>query len=256
MPFVRTCSREPLRRSPRLFDLARRLTRAVGHRSASYRLLKEYSGRLPKVAFIQIGSNDGIAADPLREFIVGSAKWHGVFVEPVPQIFAQLQRNYAYLRRNNLRFCNAAISAQPGTLPLWKIKDECLTEMPPFAKLLCSFDRRHLIRHLSAVSDLDSKMEAMPVRCMTYEQLRCEHGLSQVDVLNIDAEGHDDQILRSIDFAASKPNLILFEVVHMRSEAKAEVFARLRQHGYALEMFDMDCAASLTHPRVAPESIR
>ena len=60
--------------------------------------------------------------------------------------------------------------------------------------------------------------------CMTYEQLRREYGLSQVDVLNIDAEGYDDQILKSIDFEASKPGLILFEVVHMGTEAKAEVF--------------------------------
>ena len=206
---------------------------------------------MPKVAFIQIGSNDGIAADPLREFIVGSAKWHGVFVEPVPQIFAQLQRNYAYLRRNNLRFCNAAISAEPGTLQLWKIKDGYLPEMPPFAKALNSFDKCHLIKHLSAVADLESKMESTTVPCMTYEQLRRAHGLSQVDVLNIDTEGHDDQILKSIDFETSKPNLILFEVVHMRSEAKSEVFALLRQHGYALDMLDMDCAARLPSPSEA-----
>jgi len=94
MPFSRTSPREVLKNSPRLFDFARRVTRTLGHRSPGYCPLKEFTRDLKEIAFLQIGSNDGIGGDPLREFIVGSANWHGVFVEPVPQMFAQLRRNY------------------------------------------------------------------------------------------------------------------------------------------------------------------
>jgi hypothetical protein len=47
--------------------------------------------------FIQVGANDGIFGDPLREHILAH-KWRGVLVEPQPEIFEQLKANYAGLR--------------------------------------------------------------------------------------------------------------------------------------------------------------
>src|SRR6266702_2735109 len=99
-----------MKRLPPLFDVARRATRLLGDRTPVYDLLAKISDKLPGIGFIQIGSNDGISGDPLREFIVASAKWHGAFVEPVPQIFEKLRQNYSHLRGRKFTFFNVAIS--------------------------------------------------------------------------------------------------------------------------------------------------
>ena len=54
--------------------------------------------------FIQVGANDGEYADPLHSFIV-NYPWHGILVEPQPDIFARLRKNYAAMK-NRLIFEN------------------------------------------------------------------------------------------------------------------------------------------------------
>jgi len=234
-----------LKRLPPLFDVARRTTRLLGDRTPIYDLLAKISRRLSAIAFVQIGSNDGISVDPLREFIVGGAKWHGVLVEPVPQIFEQLRRNYSYLHGRNLTFFNVAVSNRSGTKKFWKIKDACLGEFPLFAYQIGSFDREHILKHFPAMTDLESKLEAIEVPCKTYEEIRCQAGLSTVDVLHLDVEGHEQDILSSIHYGVSKPRIILFEISHMTASSKSEVFQMLQGQGYRLQEADADCIATL-----------
>ena len=243
MNHLRVSISKKLKRVPAIFDMTRRATRIFGARTPIYNLLVETSKKLPDVAFIQIGSNDGISVDPLREFIVSNHKWHGAFVEPVPQIFTQLCKNYSYLRGRDLNFFNVAVAEQPGTKSFWKIKDACLKEFPLFAYQIGSFDRDHITKHFPDISDMDSKIEEINVPCRTYEEIRREAGLSDVHVLHMDVEGYECHILRSIDFDSSKPRIILFEVSHMSNSTKHGVFTMLRDHGYVIQDVGIDCIA-------------
>ena len=56
-----------------------------------------------KVRFIQVGANDGVFGDPLREFIK-SFGWEGILVEPQPDVFHHLLDNYDGF--SNLVFVN------------------------------------------------------------------------------------------------------------------------------------------------------
>jgi hypothetical protein len=47
-----------------------------------------------KPYFIGIGANDGVTHDPLYPF-VRDFGWRGIMVEPIPEAFAALERNYA-----------------------------------------------------------------------------------------------------------------------------------------------------------------
>jgi FkbM family methyltransferase len=208
-------------------------------------LLAKASRALPDVAFIQIGSNDGISVDPIREFVVASDKWHGALVEPVPQIFALLRQNYSYLRGRKLTFFNAAVSSEEGTRQFWKIKDADLHEFPPFAYQVGSFDREHVLKHFRGHTNLETKLEAIDVPCLSYEHVRREAGLSDVHVLHLDVEGHEDQILNAIDFSLSKPLVILFEISHMPESVKRQVYDMLRGHSYSLTEDGQDCIATL-----------
>jgi FkbM family methyltransferase len=244
MPGWKVAVSKQLKRTPPVFDAARRITR-LWNRTRIYDLLHKVSRTFPDVAFIQIGSNDGISIDPIREFVVANANWHGAFVEPVPQIFEQLRRNYSYLRGRNLAFFNVAVSQDQEAKRFWKIKDECLPEFPPFAYQVGSFEREHVLKHFQEIPNLEAKIEAIEVPCKTYEQIREQAGLSSVHVLHVDVEGHEEQVLNSIDFSRSKPLIMLFEIAHMPETTKRRSFAMLQNHGYCFEDAGADCIATL-----------
>ncbi|MGH9185268.1 MAG: hypothetical protein ACRD0U_05570, partial [Acidimicrobiales bacterium] len=67
----------------------RRLARSMAGR----RLLRAFAAAYPAAFFIEIGSNDGEQFDHLKPFI-RSRSWRGIMIEPVPYVFARLQRNY------------------------------------------------------------------------------------------------------------------------------------------------------------------
>ncbi len=68
--------------------------------------------------FLQIGANDGILEDPLRSLIL-ARHLEGVLVEPLPDKFAELQRNYAHEKQ--LRFENCAVAKKNGECSLFRV---------------------------------------------------------------------------------------------------------------------------------------
>jgi FkbM family methyltransferase len=242
---LRVALSKQIKRVPPLFDTVRRATRSLGSRTPIYDMLLNATERLPEVAFIQIGSNDGISVDPIREFIVASPKWHGALVEPVPQIFKELRKNYAYLRGRQLKFFNVAVSSEEGAMQFWKIQDAFLPEFPPFAYQVGSFSREHVLKHFAGHPDLEAKLESIQVRCLSYDQIRTQAGLSDVHVLHLDVEGHEDRILNSIDFTRSKPSIIIFEISHMSEATWRATGQMLQGHSYRLSDDGIDCIASL-----------
>ena len=235
-------SRE-LKKRPPMFDLAKRVLRAASKSDAIYTALERFHGK--PVIFAQIGANDGMSVDPLREFVVANPKWRGLLVEPVPWIFETLQKNYAYVNKSRrLRFVNAAIGSETGMRPFWKIRDDLLHEFPPFAYQVGSFSRAHVLKHFHDHPGIDKKVESISVRCETFASLCASYEIEKLDILHMDVEGHEPEILRSIDYAAVAPKLILFEIDHMDNETKEQIFAMLSSHGYGLKLTRADCIAA------------
>ena len=77
-------------------------------------LYRTFAKVYPAATLVQIGANDGIVDDPLREFLLRGL-WRGVLVEPVPYLFERLRRNYS--SRPDLAFANVAIASQRGHMP-------------------------------------------------------------------------------------------------------------------------------------------
>jgi hypothetical protein len=99
------------------------------------------------------------------------------------------------------------------------------------------------------------------VPCLTFASLLAAHGLERVDLLLTDTEGHDWEILRSIDLAAHHPRVVVYEHYHLAVDDRADCRSHLRAHGYALleEGFDTFCldtapadALSDLWPRLRP----
>jgi FkbM family methyltransferase len=196
----------------------------------------------PRMTFLQIGAFDGVGEDDLRE-LVTTHNLRGVMVEPQPAAFARLQQTYRNQRQVTL--LQAAIAESEGTRDLYCHRSH--------ASMAASFDRHHLRKH--GIADRD--IVAQPVPCHTIESALRVGGLSNVDLIQIDAEGYDWPIIRSIDFARIRPRMIRFEYRHM-SDADADAcLAHLATNGYRFLLESNDIiAVQIATPAASTKVVR
>jgi FkbM family methyltransferase len=182
----------------------------------------------PRMTFLQIGAFDGIGEDDLRE-LVTTHNLRGIMVEPQPAAFACLQKTYRNQRQVTL--LQAAIAESEGTRDLYCHRSH--------ASMAASFDRQHLRKH--GIADRD--IVAQPVPCHTIESALRVGGLTNVDLLQIDAEGYDWAIIRSIELSRIQPRMIRFEYRHMSDADADSCLAHLASHGYRFLLESKDIIA-------------
>jgi FkbM family methyltransferase len=181
--------------------------------------------------FVQIGAFDGISDGWFRELIVNN-RWHGILVEPQPEAFRRLQQTYA--DQPQLKFRNVAIGRAAGEATMYTLRTG--------ASQVTSFDYQHLVRHLKRTADI------IPIRvpCLTLHELLAEAGFRCLDLLQIDAEGFDAEIIRSIDFGALKPSIIRYEHRNLLSRDHDRLLEMLAGQGYRFILEDGNTIACLT----------
>ena len=184
------------------------------------------SGRA--LTFVQIGSCDGRANDPLYS-VVRSSQWSGILVEPMPGLFEQLVANYEGV--SGLRFFQVAIGRGEGTMTMYSVDPR--PQDPDWVVQLASFDRDVVMSHSYALPELESRIFPVEVESRTVASLIAEVGFTKVDLLHIDAEGFDDQIVRDLPLTASwAPQFLIYEKKHLSRTKYTDLRRLLRRAGY------------------------
>jgi FkbM family methyltransferase len=218
-------------------------------RFAGHQLLDAFAAAYPEAFFIEIGSNDGQRDSYLRPHILAS-RWRGVMVEPVPYLFERLQHNYAGVGRVALE--NVAIADRDAELPFFHLAEADAGEpLPDWYSEIGSFSREFVLGHRDEIPDIEQRLVETSVPCLTFESLCRKHGVEALDLVLIDAEGHDAEIVDGIDLAARHPRLLVFEHYHLPETRRAECVQRLGEAGYETlaEGFNTWCL----DPGAAPE---
>ncbi|MEO6740057.1 MAG: FkbM family methyltransferase [Chthoniobacteraceae bacterium] len=237
---------EVLKSHPRLFDIViRRIKRQLlRRRSPVFTFLDGLSkSRAGRIDFVQIGANDGLRNDPVREFIVRDP-WHGILIEPLPTVFEELRQNYGYLLpKRDISFENVAISAQESSLPFYTFREDFLRSLPPEVRLdmlrKSSFDRAHVAQFAKDPADIAQiNVPCVPVAGIIKKYFPA----NRLDLLVIDAEGHEATILNSIDFSVTDIHAILFESEHIGA-GHDPIFGMLKSHGYSIRESGRDAFA-------------
>jgi FkbM family methyltransferase len=227
----------------------RRVLRALGHRVSALDDMDNFEPLLyfvleqrGRMAFVQLGANDGQYFDPLFRFVTANHdRVQGIVVEPLPDAFAQLQR--AYARYPNIRPVNVAIHNSEAVKTLWRVDPRLRGRVPAWAHAIASFDPDH---HKRANAP-DEWIVAEQVPCVPLARLLADHGMTACDVLQIDTEGYDADILGALDFTRIKPALIHFE--HGLSQGImscgtfAKILDRLRAEEYEFAISRDDATA-------------
>jgi FkbM family methyltransferase len=233
------------------------LRRVAGRQSAIWRLLRSPRLRyaafgdivdcvvysllitLPRVRFVQIGSNDGRTGDPLWTFR-RYPNWSGVLVEPVAYLFRRLHANYGGVS-DRFTLVEAAVATESGILPFHHLRES--STLPPGYDQLGSLDERLARSSASGIAADASLLTTSYVRCMTFGELCDRKRIDHFDLLHVDAEGYDGEIVLQVDFDRYSPHIILFEHVHMSRNERTDVRHRLETVGYTLRLLGQDTLA-------------
>lgn len=204
----------------------------------------------PTATFVQIGANDGVARDPLR-LEVERRRWTGVMVEPVPYVFKRLEERYGNHPRVRLEMC--AIAEEPGLRPFYHVREAAPGEaIWPWYHALGSFKREVLLSHASFIPDIENRVSEVQVPCVTFNDLCVRSGLPYLDLLQVDTEGYDYEVLRSVDFEAWRPRFVMYEHHHLATADRCAARKLLTEQGYLTFEHGLDTAA-LDSTRLGPE---
>ena len=228
-------------RAPGLEDLARW---AYGHLPESWhdtptsRLSAFYAGKA-SVTFLQIGAYDGVAGDPLRAIVAEDERWHGILVEPQPQAFARLKRNYRDAT-HRLFFLNCAISDVGGEAEFHYVPPETIERagLPSFYAELASFNRSNIDKHAPG-----APIETTIIKTLTVADALAAAGYGKVDCLVLDVEGLEATLLGNIDFDQLGVSFIVFEHKHLATADMTSLANRLGIFGFQIKVFGRDTIA-------------
>jgi len=181
------------------------------------------------LTFIQVGANDGKYGDPLRKYIL-KYKWSGVLVEPQPEVFEKLKLNYAGLE-DRLFFENAAISNSSREISLFRARDNFRTgdASTDFGSSVASSNKEVVSKQLGLRR---SDLEQVVVPAVRLDDLVEKYNLGNFEILQVDTEGHEWQVLQTLDMSKSRPMIVQFEHGHLSPHDIGRLTQYLNSHDY------------------------
>jgi len=171
-------------------------------------------------SFVQIGANDGVRWDPLHDLIL---KHHlvGLLVEPLPDMFEQLKKNY--VSESQLSFENVAIATENGTQTLFRVKPNA--NVPDYAHGWASFNKNHLRKFNQFIQEVQ-------VPTLTIRSLLQKHKINHITLLQVDTEGYDYEIIKMFFDELVFPEIINYEFRHLSRNDNLECRRLLIEKGY------------------------
>jgi FkbM family methyltransferase len=200
------------------------------------RLLERLRRNRPSLRFVQVGANDGVRFDGLYDFVTRN-HCRGVAIEPLPDAFEILRRNY--LSHREVTPVNLAIHPDADIATFYRVALERQAEVPEWTYGIASFDRTHLLR----AGVPEDCIAELSVRCAPLMQVVREHGLLGAELLQIDTEGFDAEVIRMVDFGTWRLLLVKYEHANLKPGEREACEARLRAEGYRLEAEGIDTIA-------------
>jgi len=139
--------------------------------------------------FLDIGAADGVCFSNTY-FFETFRKWDGICIEPNPVVFEQLKKNRRCAK------VNAAIAEKAGRARYLKV--EGYAEM--LSGLVDYYEKDHLARIDNEIRQYGGSKTEIEVETLNINDLLRERNIHHIDYCNIDVEGAEYEILKTIDF--------------------------------------------------------
>ncbi len=190
--------------------------------------------------FVQIGAFDGISFDPIYP-LVQKYKWRGILLEPQKEYFEKLIQNY--VGNNELIFLNLAISENDELRKFYTVRRNL--NMPLWTEGISSFKIDTILKHANEIPEIADNIIESQVECISFTSLVKRYNISRIDLLQIDTEGYDYEIIKTLRLDDIKPSIINYENKHISMDKQHEIISYLVSHGYKVSCNGHDTIAYL-----------
>jgi len=242
------------------YEIRRKATGHIDVELSHYEsCLHLFMGMFETINIVQVGANDGSINDPLYAFVSKYPDRSRIMlVEPQDHLIPYLEENYKFHSKKHI--FNGAIGPDPE-LTLYRIRKDSWQDFDvPYAKGwpdyraptgVTSASYEHVAAWVSKCyrGDLHTKdvIEALSVESINMEELLRRSTLfTNIDVLQIDAEGFDDQVIYSSNIENLRPLIINFELTNLDAQKATAVKSFLSKCGYMVSPHGMDGLAIRT----------
>jgi len=154
-------------------------------------LLRRVYPQGPQGFYIDVGAAHPINNSVTKHFY--ERGWHGINVEPTSGFFAKIAADR--LRDRNL---NIGLSDRPGKMELYEVPNQL--DLTSMSATQADIHRRagyEVVKTVVPVSTLATICE--------------DYGVTEIDFLSIDVEGHEPQVIAGGDWRRWRPRVVLVE---------------------------------------------
>lgn len=169
--------------------------------------------------FVDIGAYDGVTFSNTLVF-EKELGWTGICVEPNPVAFEKLAEE------RNCICLNYCINDKEGTFKFLAVKGWGVM----LSGLLDFFDQKHLDRIDRTIEEHGGSKSVIEIPALPMHEIFRRNSIKNVDYCNIDVEGGEMSVLKSIDFSAV--TIKLFTIENNYNTTVVSDF--LKEHGYSL----------------------
>lgn len=173
-----------------------------------------------ELSVAQVGANDGSEGDPVNRLFRRYAG-KALLVEPIPELMEPLATTYADFS-GDLHIENVAVGPKPGIFELHVLDpaywNEYRQRVGRHPTAIASFDPGPLARKISvrlevSIHEARARLKTITCPMVPLHDLLRKHGFEGLDMLQVDCEGFDLEVIRSL--ADYRPAIIHFESANL-----------------------------------------
>ena len=168
-----------------------------------------------------------------------------LLVEPVPYNFELLEKEYKAFE--NIIVCKKAILNCRKKDNFYYVKKDSIPQLGKhWASQIGSFDKNHILNHKNKRFKIQEEdIQQIDIEFITFKDLMMKYSINLIDKLQIDVEGAEYEIMKSIDYKKIRINNIIFEAKHfdgtfVEGKKLQEVKEILISNGYTLKRADKE----------------
>ena len=199
-----------------------------------------------KINIMQVGAHDGKTNDPIYKFIVNNYNHINLLcVEPQPELCVKILNNYDKLKQV-LHIFNGCVGDGAKHTSFYRVKPrfwQYYIDCSQWASLSREHIVRHIIGYINPKSipnfDIDELIENISVPCEAGSYLVNKFLNDKLDILQVDAEGYDDEVIYSCNIPNLRPSVINYEYKNLNTVKDLSLEKYLKEYGYTIAPRDI-----------------
>jgi FkbM family methyltransferase len=192
-----------------------------GQKGEDYIIFEKFFINKKDGIFIELGAMDGLIYSNTK-FFEDTLNWTGILIEPNPYLFKKLIKN-----RKNCKNYNTLISNSEKTIEFINF------EKGPVSYVNHTAPANHKNKYKNSKRPFykNQKIETLYLKSKKLQEIIEDSKFKIIDFLSLDVEGHELEVLKSIEFSKTTINVILVEVLD-DTKKKNEIKKLLCRNNY------------------------